>query len=95
MAACDNPVVVADCVSKSTLRVAMDEVLRLRLKDVYYFPSFEILRWLAPMVGQVWLEDKMISHVKNRWIDYVMSKFMQFYCFDEQPIKPPMDDYPD
>jgi hypothetical protein len=37
----------ADCVSKSTLRVALDRVTSLGLEDVYYWPSFEIVRWVG------------------------------------------------
>ena len=35
----------ADCVSKSTLRVALDRVVKLGLGGVYYWPSFEVTRW--------------------------------------------------
>lgn len=38
---------VADCISKSTLRVAIDEVMRGRPEGVSYWPSFEIVRWLG------------------------------------------------
>jgi hypothetical protein len=39
--------VSADCVSKSTLRVALDAVVARRLPNVYYWPSFEMVRWLG------------------------------------------------
>lgn len=41
--------VLADCVSKSTMRVTAHEVLQryARTKPVYYFPSFEVFRWLG------------------------------------------------
>ena len=39
--------VSADCVSKPTLRVALDRVTSLGLDAVYYWPSFEIVRWLG------------------------------------------------
>jgi hypothetical protein len=35
----------ADCVSKSILRVALDDVLTDRPDNVYYWPSFELVRW--------------------------------------------------
>jgi GSCFA family protein len=37
----------ADCVSKSTLRVALDRVVAHRLENVYYWPSYEIVRWVG------------------------------------------------
>lgn len=40
----------ADCVSKSTLRVAIDQVMRAGIANVHYWPSFEAVRWLAPHV---------------------------------------------
>ena len=39
--------VTADCVSKSVLRVALDRVIAQELESVYYWPSFEIVRWLG------------------------------------------------
>jgi hypothetical protein len=69
--------------------------MNLRLKDVFYFPSFEILRWLAPMVdGNVWFEDGQLSHVRNAWTAYTMSKFMQYYCVGETPLSPPFHGNP-
>jgi hypothetical protein len=44
--------VIADCVSKSTLRVACHEVVsQPENQDVLYWPSFEIVRWLGPHFG--------------------------------------------
>jgi hypothetical protein len=40
----------ADCVSKSVLRVALDGVMSRELENVYYWPSFEIVRWLGAHV---------------------------------------------
>jgi GSCFA family protein len=44
----DISCVTADCVSKSTLRVAIDSVLEKNLEGVYYWPSFEVVRWVGP-----------------------------------------------
>ena len=42
-----------DCVSKSTIRTALNEVLLsqniLLDKKVFYLPSYEIVRWIAPV----------------------------------------------
>lgn len=35
----------ADCVSKSTLRVAIENVRAKNIPNVYYWPSFEMVRW--------------------------------------------------
>ncbi len=36
---------VTDCVSKSVLRVAIDNVMSMEPDDVWYWPSFEVVRW--------------------------------------------------
>jgi hypothetical protein len=70
--------VVADTVSKSTLRVAIDELLRRKYDKVYYWPSFEVVRWLgayAPgMYGQ---EDGSTIHVSEEVIAMQMSLFIE------------------
>jgi len=43
----------ADCVSKSILRVALDNLLQLNLPNLYYWPSFEMVRWVGSHVGHV------------------------------------------
>jgi hypothetical protein len=43
----DMSCMTADCVSKSTLRLALDGVVRRGLPGVYYWPSFEIVRWVG------------------------------------------------
>ena len=43
----DISCLTADCVSKSVLRVALDEVMSDRLDHVYYWPSFEIVKWVG------------------------------------------------
>lgn len=91
LSASDQPVFVADCLSKSALRVAIDELRREELpSDVYYFPSFEILRWFATMVDPIWGADGLWGHVRHDWIEYTISKFRQFYCEGETPISPPI-----
>ena len=42
-------VVTADCVSKSTLRLAIDRVLAERREGVYYWPAFELVKWGGPV----------------------------------------------
>lgn len=39
--------IVADCISKSTLRVAVHEVGAKKLPRVVYWPSFEMVRWVG------------------------------------------------
>lgn len=87
-AICDYPPAAADAISKSTLRCAIHEIMSLRLHNVFYFPSFEILRWFGPMVD-VTFGDMDILHIDPQWIAYTLSKFRQYYCVGERPILPP------
>jgi len=51
----DYPLLSADFISKSILRLAVDEVGKHEIDGVFYFPSFEIVRWAAPhFSGSFW-----------------------------------------
>jgi len=43
----DISCLTADCVSKSVLRVSLDQVMNERRESVYYWPSFEIVKWVG------------------------------------------------
>jgi hypothetical protein len=70
--------VVADCLSKSVLRVAIHEVLQAKLPNVHYWPSFEVVRWvgshLVPVFGA---EDRHPRHVSNFVVDEIVKAFIQ------------------
>jgi hypothetical protein len=69
---------VADCVSKSTLRAALHEVLAAgRPANVHYWPSFEIVRWLGghtslPVYGE---DDGSSRHVSNWVVQLIVERF--------------------
>lgn len=70
--------VEVDCVSKSTIRAALHEVMHTDTqlsKDtkVHYLPSFEIVRWIAPLVGipVFGMEDAASRHVSNAVLNAV------------------------
>ncbi|HEX9464712.1 MAG TPA: GSCFA domain-containing protein [Alphaproteobacteria bacterium] len=48
----DSSCLEADCVSKSTLRVALDMLMRNDLPGLHYWPAFEIVRWLGAQLGR-------------------------------------------
>jgi hypothetical protein len=70
-----------DCVSKSTLRTALHELLGEWAKTdprVYYFPSFEIVRWIGamlpiPIFGN---EDAAARHVSADILNAVYGHFL-------------------
>ena len=70
--------VEVDCVSKSTIRSALHEVMHSDAKivldsNVHYLPSFEIVRWIAPVVGipVFGMEDAASRHVSNAVLNAV------------------------
>ena len=78
--------VVADCVSKSTLRVACHEVIAARGREgVVYWPSFEIVRWLGPHfgpeIGRIYgADDGNSRHVSSWLVDLIVRLFLEFHA---------------
>ena len=69
--------VVSDCVSKSTLRVAIHQLMNDCPENVRYFPSFEFVRWVsghfpAPAFGV----DGVVRHVNEAFVDVIVRKFI-------------------
>lgn len=72
--------ITADCISKSTLRVACDEVMRLGLERIIYWPSFEIVRWIGGHTGPVFGEDDGSPfHPNDSLIRTVVATFLAVY----------------
>lgn len=72
---------VADCLSKSTLRTAIGEVLTRRGQDVAYWPAFEAIRWLSGHMGQVFGtdEDPDHRHPGPSYIRAIVDAFISAY----------------
>ena len=77
---------VADCISKSTLRLACHEVVGARAKDgVVYWPSFEIVRWFGPHFGPGFPpvygnDDGHSRHVSAWLVDVVVDLFLEHHA---------------
>ncbi len=71
--------VTANSVSKSILRVAIDEVVRAGRENVYYWPSYEIIK---EFFVDAYREDR--RHVTDEALDVVMGKFSQYYLKEEE-----------
>lgn len=77
--------IIADCLSKSTLRLACHEVLTARAAEgALYWPSFEIVRWIGvhfdPAHGRVFGEhDGSLRHVSPWVIEMIMELFIEEY----------------
>jgi hypothetical protein len=76
-----EPAILTDCVSKSTMRVAAYELTnKCSLRDVYYWPSFEVFRWVASINSNYWAEDDgNPGHVSSDKVKRVINSFIN--CF--------------
>ena len=72
-----NPV-IGDCLSKSNNRIAIYEALKsFDSSQVSYFPSFEVIRWLAPLNPDIrWVSP---THPSEKMLDSVMKLFFANY----------------
>ena len=81
--------VVADCISKSTLRVACHELMRQQgAGDVLYWPSFEIVRWLGTHFGPdqphvYGAADSNTRHVSEWMVKLIIDLFLDHYSVPE------------
>ena len=71
----------ADCVSKSTLRLAAEAIMSKRYDGVYYWPSFEAVRWLAPHHGRIFGIGDGVDHrhIEREKIDVITSLFLKYF----------------
>jgi hypothetical protein len=66
-----------DCISKSTIRSALYEATiseeLMKDKNIFYLPSYEIVRWVAPLVGIPIFgkEDAASRHVSNEVLNSI------------------------
>ncbi len=76
----------ADCVSKSTLRACLEDVLSAcHDANIRYFPSFEIVRWLGSTTNQsaFGTEDAASQHVSDNVLNAIYGYFESLYGADE------------
>ena len=77
----DMSCIAADCISKSVLRAALAEVMSKRLPGVYYWPSFEVVRWVGAHLG--WpaygVDDDKARHVTRYLVGEIMDAFVEAF----------------
>lgn len=81
MNAIAHPSVIAqDCISKSRIRVALDDIMDEAIPDVYYWPSFEVVRWLGGHVGPFFgTGDRDQRHVAPEILDLITGLFIESF----------------
>jgi hypothetical protein len=81
----DVSCMTADCVSKSVLRVALDQVMSDGREGVYYWPSYEVVRWAGahlpwPAYG---LHNRKPRDVSKRIVAEIIDAFVEAYYTPE------------
>ena len=73
-------IMAADCVSKSTLRVAIHELMQEGHAQLHYWPSFEIVRWLGSHLQErLFGEDGNPRHVNRRIVRLAVEGFIRHF----------------
>jgi hypothetical protein len=71
----------ADAVSKSTLRIALDRVMAEGYPNVYYWPSFEVVRWAGSHLD--WraygIPDNRPYHVSRYLVATIIDAFVEAF----------------
>lgn len=79
----DQPLLTTDFLSKAVLRMAISEIEKAAPENVYYFPSFEIVRWASPHLNvHCWGSasvDGDPRHIDPGMINLVVDFFQKHY----------------
>jgi hypothetical protein len=74
----DRPTLVSDCVSKSILRVAIEELFNSTPPNCWYWPSFEMVRWVGAHTATATLEDEASKrHANPAIVRIIIREFME------------------
>jgi hypothetical protein len=75
--------IVADCVSKSTLRVVVDTLIRGGDEDLVYWPSFEMVRWVSGHREAVFgVDDGNTAHISFKLVREIVAAFVNRFRLD-------------
>jgi hypothetical protein len=77
----DFSCMAADCISKSILRVAISETMNEIREQVFYWPSFEIVKWGGchfpyPVYGT---DDGVVRHVSRFLVMNILLEFIRYF----------------
>lgn len=83
----DYPIIVGDFISKATLRLAVDGVMEERRPNVFYFPSFEIVRWALPHTSiNTWGgDDGEPRHLNSEVVKFIVGMFEKYFIIVDPP----------
>jgi len=85
----DIPCLTADCVSKSTLRVAIDRAMTAAPPNTYYWPSFEVVRWVGGHLptAAYGVDDGVSRHVTRSLVAEIIDAFVEAFYKPEAVAK--------
>jgi len=75
----DISCVTADCVSKSVLRVAIDQAMSDATEGVFYWPSFELVKWVGAVVPWSAYGSPDARHVNTYLIQTAVKSFIRAF----------------
>lgn len=76
--------ILADCVSKSTLRVACNEIVQRTGGRYIYWPSFEYVRWLSGHVAPAFgVDDDNATHISIEVLDSILRAFLKVFSVEK------------
>jgi len=86
----EDSAVVGDFLSKSTLRVAIDELMGDGEPGLYYWPSFEIAKWILPHYGRelpddlfFGADDGVSRHPSREMVREIIGAFLKYSMKEE------------
>lgn len=83
--------IIADCVSKSTMRVVAHELVQRHTQDgsIFYFPAFEVFRWIGSHRSQAFYgtDDGQALHVSEEIVGILLRSFIEMLT-DEHAVQP-------
>lgn len=74
----DRPALISNCVSKSVLRVALEEFFRLEIPNTYYWPSYELFQ-CGMHTSLKTLGDKTIRDPNPKVVQIIIDKFIETF----------------
>lgn len=74
-----------DCISKSVLRVAASKLRYAPDAHLWYWPSFELFRWVGSHLHPVYgADDDLPRHVNQSMVDIAVGEFISAFFIDLQ-----------
>lgn len=77
--------IVSDCISKSILRIAIEMIEKEKIKNFYYWPSFEFIKWLPSHCDiKTFGSDPGVDsrHVSNWAVESIINNFSSKFFTD-------------